>query len=130
MAEQQRRLTEIDPAPPRRPKKRKHDPQVPDFDEVTDGVWIGSAGVWVPQGWCVAYPLVAQLVGEDLAWRLAMADWNARRPRVWCLPARTRWSHEGTQLRRKRGRLVSCARQLGIGAVGSGSATRSSKLTS
>jgi hypothetical protein len=129
MSEQHRRMTSIDPAPPHRQKKRKRDPQALDPDDCADAVWIGSTGVWVPQGWCVAYPLVAQLVGEDLAWRLAMADWNARRPRLWVLPARTKWSREGAQLRKKRGRLVACARQLGIGAVGVTS-IKPSQLTS
>lgn len=121
MASDERRLAQFDPAPPapvKKGSKRGDKTVTPDADiEVEQRVWIAAATAWVPEGWCLAYPLVQQLAGEDLAWRFALADWKARRPSVWSFSARSAWRREGAVLADKQRRLAACAKELRIRPV-------------
>jgi hypothetical protein len=107
------RITTSDPAPPltakANKKSSKQTPQAP-----ADHVWIGSVGVWVPQAWSSMYPLVGQLVTEDLSWRVGVLLWQSRRPSRRLLAAHARWCREGAALEEKRERLRETARELGL----------------
>jgi hypothetical protein len=59
-------------------------------------------------------PLVAQLVGEDLSWRIALAEWQGRRPSPARLHARSAWRRDGALLTDKRRRIGTHALELGI----------------
>jgi hypothetical protein len=106
--------TQFDPAPPQGRSKRTSTAHSDAADVSPDMIWLGAVGAWIPQRWCTDRPLVSQLVGEDLGWRLAAADCRARRPGLWRLSTRARWRNESQLLLDKRVRLVSDARELGI----------------
>jgi hypothetical protein len=59
-------------------------------------------------------PLVSALVGEDFAWRSAVALWRARRPHVWQVSQRRAWRRESAPLDAKRDRIRELAADLGI----------------
>ena len=107
------RIRTSDPAPPisakASKKSSKQAPQAP-----ADHVWIGSVGVWVPQAWSGMYPLVGQLVAEDLSWRVGVLLWQSRRPSRRRMSAHARWCQEGASLEQKRERLRETARELGL----------------
>ena len=107
------RITTSDPAPPITGKKNRKSsklaPQTP-----PDHIWIGSVGAWVPEAWSGMYPLVGQLVAEDLSWRVGVLLWQSRRPSRARMPSRARWRTEGVTLQRKRDRLRATARELGV----------------
>lgn len=107
------RITRSDPAPPisakAKSKASKQAPEVP-----ADHVWIGAVGAWVPQAWPAMYPLVGQLVAEDLSWRVSMLLWQSRRPSRFRMSARACWRKEGTALEQKRERLRATGRELGL----------------
>ena len=107
-------LTISDPAPPRSAKKTSKRSKTPVPEAPADHVWVGSAGVWVPQAWPGMHPLVGQLVSEDLAWRIAVLHWRLSRPGRVHLCARARWRGHGVALAAKRERLRAMAKELGF----------------
>jgi hypothetical protein len=116
IADDDGRITRSDPAPPLSAKaKSKASKQAPEAP--ADHVWVGAAGAWVPQAWPAMYPLVGQLVAEDLSWRVGVLQWQARRPSRFRMPARACWRKEGTALEEKRERLRATARELGLTAA-------------
>jgi len=101
---------EVDPTPPRvTTRRRTSTPASDEEPEERDRVWVGSPGGWVTVSRVLCEPLVAQLVGEDVSWRIAVADWHSRRPSLWHLRARLTWSREGGALECKRARLSTSA---------------------
>ncbi|HEY8302707.1 MAG TPA: hypothetical protein VIG48_12475 [Jatrophihabitans sp.] len=85
-----------------------------DLTDPADHVWVGSAGVWVPQAWPAMHPLVGQLVSEDLSWRIGVLHWRSVRPRPLRLHARAVWRAHGVTLAAKRERLRAMADELGF----------------
>jgi hypothetical protein len=69
-------------------------------------LFLASSGVYVPVIDGVDRASTAQLIGEDLCWQFARADWRARKPRPWRRSAVSRWRAEGVELRVKRDRLI------------------------
>jgi len=106
-------LTTSDPAPPRRAKNKQRSVKPAD-QAPADHLWVGSAAVWVPEAWPAMYPLVGQLVSEDLSWRAGMLHWQSCRPGRFQLRARASWRAHGETLAAKRGRLRETARELGF----------------
>lgn len=119
------RLTTSDPAPPLTAKKNKKSSKQT-MEAPADHVWIGSVGVWVPQAWSAMYPLVGQLVAEDLSWRVGVLLWQSRRPSRFRMPAYAHWSREGDALEQKRERLRTTARELHLTPLSAGQPTRRS----
>ena len=108
-----------DPAPPRTAKRKTKKQRSAESAtnvpvDPTDYVWVGSAGVWVPQAWPAMHPLVGQLVSEDLSWRIGVLLWRSSRPHPLSLRARARWRAHGMALAAKRERLRAAARELGF----------------
>jgi hypothetical protein len=108
-----RHAREVDPTPPRTTKRRRTStPAEIEEPADRDRVWVGSADGWVALSRVLCEPLVAQLVGEDVSWRIAVADWHARRPALVHLQARIAWAREGSALEGKRARLANSAAAL------------------
>jgi len=110
-------LTISDPAPPRSAKKTRKRSAKRAGDTPTDPqdhVWVGSAGVWVPQAGPAIDPLVGQLVSEDLSWRIGLLHWRSSRPSRRHPRARAAWRADGVVLAAKRERLRAAARELGF----------------
>lgn len=80
---------------------------------VLDCLCIASVGRCVP---ALAFdrPEVAALVIEDVCWRIAMADWAARRPSVWRRRARAAWCADGELLQAERDRIALIACEVGL----------------
>lgn len=116
MTDDERGATRFDPAPPEAGGGRKGTTKTPKADVSPDMIWLGAVGAWIPQRWCTDRPLVSQLVGEDLGWRLATADCRSRRPSIWRPGERGSWRRELERAAQKRARLVEAARDLGISA--------------
>ena len=92
----------------RRWRKPTHDASVP-----TDELYLESLGRAVPVSDCLR-PDVGFLISEDFCWRMAMADWSARRPRRWQRTSRKAWRTEGAVLQAKKQRLRQLAIAIGI----------------
>lgn len=108
--------TKSDPAPPRRAKSKQRSAKVT-TEAPTDHLWVGSAGVWVPEAWPHMHPLVGHLVSEDVSWRAATMHWQSSRPGRFSLRARREWRAYGAQLAAKRERLRETAAELGFRMV-------------
>jgi hypothetical protein len=59
-------------------------------------------------------PEVAAVVVEDLCWRIALEDWQARRPPWWHRRARAAWRRVGESVQAERDRVALMARAAGI----------------
>jgi hypothetical protein len=57
---------------------------------------------------------LAQIVAEDVAWRIALVQWHARRPHHWQVHRRQVWLAEYDELSRERERIVHIARFYGV----------------
>ncbi len=107
-------LTISDPAPPQPAKKTRQRSTPSTVVIPEDQIWVGSAGVWVPQAWPAMHPLVGQLVSEDLSWRVGVLHWRSSRPSPMHLRARAQWRAHGVALAAKRERLCAAAKELGF----------------
>ena len=59
-------------------------------------------------------PDIAALVIEDLCWQIAVADWAARRPRVWRRQERIDWRLEGEVLQVNGDHITTMACEIGV----------------
>ena len=56
----------------------------------------------------------ATIVAEDVAWRIALVQWQSRRPHRWQARRRQAWLLEYDELTRERERIVHIARFYGV----------------
>ena len=57
---------------------------------------------------------LAQIVAEDVAWRIALVQWESRRPHRWQVRRQQEWMTEYGELCRERERIVHIARFYGV----------------
>ena len=57
---------------------------------------------------------LAEIVAEDVAWRIAVVQWQSRRPHRWQARRRQAWLLEYDELTRERERIVHIARFYGV----------------
>jgi hypothetical protein len=57
---------------------------------------------------------LAQIVAEDVAWRIALVQWESRRPHRWRVRRQQEWMTEYGELCRERERIVHIARFYGV----------------
>lgn len=76
--------------------------------------WIRleSSGWYVQEADFLTEPAAAELVGNDIAWHFAVADWRRRRPAVWRRTRRRAWLAEEELLIARGARLVEASTRL------------------
>jgi hypothetical protein len=75
-------------------------------------VRLESSGWYVQESDFLTESTAADLVGNDIAWRFAVADWHRRRPAVWRRRARRAWLAEEELLAGRGTRLVEASTHL------------------
>lgn len=73
----------------------------------TGWVRVESSGWYIQVSDFLEEPAAAELLGEDLAWYFAVADWSHRRPAIWQRTARRAWLAEENLLAARAARLVN-----------------------
>jgi hypothetical protein len=73
---------------------------------------LESSGWYVQVDDFLVESAASDLVGEDVAWHFAVADWHDRRPHVWQRRARRAWHDEEQVLAAQASRLVEASTHL------------------
>jgi hypothetical protein len=103
------------PKPHPRPGAARHSQLKPPavHEPVKGWLFLGSVDLGIPMV-DIDRPDVAVVVIEDLCWRIAVADWAARRPPLWRRHTRAAWCTEGELLQDKQDGIIAMAAQAGM----------------